>query len=165
NWEEATPESQGVDSTKLNAAVSYLKSHAGRDGVKELVIIRNGHMIWKGKQLTSASWVETATSPKIPASMPLGHPESHIDGRGVYAYNWWTNGVKPDGKRKWPGATSGTYSASGYNNNDMFVIPEWNMVIVRLGLDQGTDGPITDATYSTFLSKVGRAIMNATPKP
>jgi len=343
DWQEATPESQGVESTKLNAAVRYLESNAGRDGVKELVIIRNGYMIWKGtsidkvhgvwsltksftstvlglliddgkctldtlakdyvpnmaatyptvtlrhfttmtsgyyavgdephggykhgpsttpftpattplftppgskyaywdsamnqfgnvltriagepiehlfkrriadpvgmnrarwdwgdfgkvdgiavnggsgnsnkhifisarelarfghlflnrgkwrgKQLISPSWVDVATKVQVTAPTPVGHPESGIDGRGVYGYNWWANGIKPDGKRKWPGAPAGTYSASGANNNDMFVIPEWNMVIVRLGLDQGSDGPITDATYSAFLSKVGQAIM------
>ncbi|NQT84996.1 beta-lactamase family protein, partial [bacterium] len=61
NWEEATPESQGVDSTKLNAAVSYLKSHAGRDGVKELVIIRNGYMIWKGSNIDKVHGVWSLT--------------------------------------------------------------------------------------------------------
>ena len=35
-WETATPESQGVDSAKLNAAISYLKQQAPRDGVREL---------------------------------------------------------------------------------------------------------------------------------
>ncbi|MHC4355933.1 MAG: serine hydrolase domain-containing protein, partial [Planctomycetota bacterium] len=76
---------------------------------------------------------------------------------GTYGYNWWANGIKADGKRKWPDAPVGTYAASGYNNNDMFVISKWNMVIVRLGLDQ-RDVKITDATYDTFLKKVGEAI-------
>jgi CubicO group peptidase (beta-lactamase class C family) len=353
NWKEATPESQGIDSTRLNAAVSYLKNNSGRDGVKELVIIRNGYMVfkgtnidkvhgvwsltksftstvlgllvddgratldtrakdyvsgmaaayptvtlrhfttmtsgyyavgdeprgsykhgpsrtpfkpadkplftppgskyaywdsamnqfanvltriagepiealfkrkiadpigmnrgkwdwgdfgkingmvvnggsgnsnkhvqisarelarlghlflnqgkWKGKQLISRAWVEQATRAQVPASLPL-ELLSGADGRGVYGYNWWLNGIKHDadthasdrrGKRRWPGAPNGTYSASGYNNNDMFVIPEWNMVIVRLGLDQ-TEFPITDTIYGTFLQKIGQAIMNVT---
>jgi hypothetical protein len=41
----------------------------------------------------------------------------------------------------------------------MFVIPEWNMVIVRLGLDQ-RDFKITDEIYGTFIKKVGQAIMD-----
>jgi CubicO group peptidase (beta-lactamase class C family) len=132
-------------------------------------LARFGHLLlnrgkWKGKRLISASWVDAATGVQVPVTMPLGHPESGIDGRGVYGYNWWTNGIKPDGKRKWPGASTATYSASGYNNNDMFIIPEWNMVIVRLGLDEGSDGPITDATYGTFLNKVGQAATNASIK-
>jgi hypothetical protein len=86
---------------------------------------------------------------------------SGADGRGVYGYNWWLNGIKHDGKRKWPGAPPSTYSASGYNNNDMFVIPEWDMIIVRLGLDQ-TEFNVTDKIYGTFLQKVGQAIMDVT---
>jgi CubicO group peptidase (beta-lactamase class C family) len=132
-------------------------------------LARLGHLFlnrgrWKGKKLISERWIKAAPRTHVPASMPLGHPESGIDGRGVYGFNWWTNGVKPDGERKWPGAPPGTYSASGYNNNDMFIIPEWKMVIVRLGLDQGSDGAISDATYSTFLSKVGQAIIAGTVK-
>jgi CubicO group peptidase (beta-lactamase class C family) len=111
---------------------------------------------WKDKQLISAEWVDTATKAHVPALLPLAEL-SGADGRGVYGFNWWANGVRANGKRNWPGAPPGTYSASGYNNNDMFVIPEWNMVIVRLGLDQ-SQFPITDAIYSTFLQKVGQAI-------
>lgn len=124
-------------------------------------LARFGHLFlnkgkWKDKQLISAAWVDAGTCPHVPASLPL-HGLSGADGRGTYGYNWWANGIKADGKRKWPDAPAGTYSASGYNNNDMFVIPEWNMVVVRLGLDQGRLR-ITDKIYSTFLRKIGEAI-------
>jgi len=128
-------------------------------------LARLGHLFlnrgkWKGKQLISSAWVEQATKAQVPASLPLENL-SGADGRGVYGYNWWVNSIKHDGKRKWPGAPLGTYSASGYNNNDMFVIPEWNMVIVRLGLDQ-TEFGITDTIYGTFIQKLGQAIMDVT---
>jgi CubicO group peptidase (beta-lactamase class C family) len=124
-------------------------------------LARFGHLFlnrgkWKNKQLISSSWIDMATKAHVPASMPL-EPLSGADGRGVYGYNWWVNGIKPDGERNWPGAPSSTYAACGYNNNDMFVIPEWKMVIVRLGLDQ-SESAITDAIYSTFLEKVGQSI-------
>ncbi len=124
-------------------------------------LARFGHLflnrgLWNGRQLISQSWVDTATKAHVPASLPL-EQLSGADGRGVYGFNWWTNGVKPDGQRKWPDAQAGTYAASGYNNNDMFVIPEWNMVIVRLGLDE-RQKKITDAIYNAFLQKVGLAI-------
>jgi CubicO group peptidase (beta-lactamase class C family) len=124
-------------------------------------IARLGHLFlnrgnWDGRQLISARWVDDATKPHVPASVAVW-PDSGADGRGTYGFNWWTNGVKSDGQRKWPGAPLGTYAASGYNNNDMFVIPEWNMVIVRLGLDQA-QRRITDATYSSFIEQVGKAI-------
>jgi len=128
-------------------------------------LARFGHLFlnkgnWNGKQLIGESWVDAATKPQVPVSMPLGHPSS-ADGRGVYGYNLWSNGVKADSKRKWLGAPAGTYSASGYNNNDMFIIPEWNMVIVRLGLDE-SKFRIADTIYGTFLQKVGHATMDGT---
>jgi len=125
-------------------------------------LVRFGHLFlnrgkWKNKQLISASWVKAATKAHVPASIPL-EPLSGADGRGVYGFNWWVNGIKPDGKRNWPGAPYSTYAASGYNNNDMFIIPEWNMVIVRLGLDQ-SERSITNAVYSNFLEKIDQAII------
>ncbi len=124
-------------------------------------LARFGHLFlnrgkWKDKQLISAAWVDMATKSHVTASTPL-EPLSGADGRGVYGFNWWTNGIGPDGERNWPGVPAHTYSASGYNNNDMFIVPSWSMVIVRLGLDQN-DFLITDAIYSAFLEKVGQAI-------
>ncbi|MFC1717193.1 serine hydrolase [Candidatus Poribacteria bacterium] len=124
-------------------------------------LARFGHLFlnrgkWNGEQLISAAWVDAASSVQVPASMPL-EELSGADGSGVYGYNWWVNGIRTDGERKWPDAPLGTYSASGYNNNDMFVVPEWNMVIVRLGLDQG-ESKITDEIYNTFLRKTGQSI-------
>ncbi|MCU0880708.1 MAG: hypothetical protein MUF06_23305, partial [Pirellulaceae bacterium] len=79
-----------------------------------------------------------------------------IDGRGAYGFNWWRNGLKPDGKRKLPAAPEGMFWASGHNNNKCFVIPEWDMVIVRLGLD----GKAKDEVWNGFLAKVGAAILD-----
>ena len=128
-------------------------------------LARFGHLFlnrgkWNDKQLISESWVGAATKAHVPASLPL-EQLSGADGRGVYGYNWWANGTKANGKRKWPDAPPRTYSASGYNNNDMFIIPEWSMVIVRLGLDQ-SDLKITDMIYSDFLQRLGEAITDTT---
>ncbi|MHC4520853.1 MAG: serine hydrolase domain-containing protein [Planctomycetota bacterium] len=125
---------------------------------------RLGHLFlnegnWDGKQVIAADWVRAATKPHVSRAIEFW-PDSATDGRGVYGFNWWTNGVKVDGRRKWPGAPMGTYAASGYNNNDMFIIPEWNMVIVRLGLDQ-SQSRITDEIYGEFLRRVGLAIREA----
>jgi hypothetical protein len=60
-WQEVAPESQSVDSAKLDEAISYLKSHSGSDGVTELVIIRNGCMIWKGTNIDKMHGVWSLT--------------------------------------------------------------------------------------------------------
>ncbi|MCW5980511.1 MAG: serine hydrolase [Bryobacteraceae bacterium] len=126
---------------------------------------RFGHLFlnggeWAGRRLIGGGWVEQATRTQVAASTPLGHPESGIDGPGMYGYNWWTNGVKPNGKRKWEGVPGDAFAASGHNNNDMFVIPSWSVVAARLGLDQEGEGgfAITDDTYAGFLRLLGEAL-------
>lgn len=124
-------------------------------------IARLGHLYlnkgnWSGRQLISREWVESATSPQVPSDLPWAHPESNFDGRGVYGFNWWTNGIKPDGQRKWPDVPASTFAALGHNNNGLFVIPDWQLVIARLGLDE-KDRKIGDADWSMFLKKVGEA--------
>ena len=119
-----------------------------------LLFLNNGK--WEGRQLISSAWVRAATQSQVPTTIGLWL-DSAADGRGVYGFNWWTNGIRAGGSRKWSGAPPDTYAASGYNNNDMFVIPAWNMVIVRLGLDQ-SQFPITDAVYDEFLRQVEVAL-------
>jgi len=119
-----------------------------------LLFLNEGN--WNGRQLIGTEWVRMATRPQVSTTIPLW-PDSAADGRGVYGFNWWTNGVRADGTRKWPGVPAGAYSASGYNNNEMFVVPTWNMVIVRLGLDQN-QLHLTDGVYAEFLRKIGAAL-------
>lgn len=120
---------------------------------------RFGHLFlnrgkWKERQLISAAWVDAATRPQVPAALPLGKPECGPNGPGTYGYNWWVNGTGPDGKRKWPGAPAGTFVAAGFNNNQCFVIPEWQMVVVRLGLD----GSAKDGIWNGFFAGLTAAV-------
>jgi hypothetical protein len=108
-----------------------------------LLFLNRGN--WNGKQLISASWVDQATSTRVPASVP--------ESDGTYGFNWWVNGSE---KVRWPEAPASSFAAEGYNNNKCFVIPDWNMVIVRLG----KDGNVSDSVYSTFLGKVEDALIS-----
>lgn len=119
-----------------------------------LLFLRRG--VWRGWQVVPAEWIEQATRNQVPADLPL-FERSGADGRGTYGYNWWVNGTGADGRPHWPGAPAGTYAACGYNNNDLFVVPEWDMVVVRLGLDEA-DRTIEDETYGRFLELIGEAI-------
>jgi CubicO group peptidase (beta-lactamase class C family) len=119
---------------------------------------RFGHLFlnhgqWNGGQLVSPQWVAAATSAQVPRTLPLGH---EIDGRGIYGFNWWTNEVGADGKRRWPDAPADMFVATGWNNNRLYVIPKWQMVVVRLGLDQ-RDLRISDEVWSRFLGMIGEA--------
>jgi hypothetical protein len=48
------------------------------------------------------------------------------------------------------------FVATGWNNNRLYVIPKWQMVVVRLGLDQ-RDLRISDEVWSRFLGMIGEA--------
>ena len=60
-WQTASPESQGVDSAKLNQAMSYLASKCGSHGTDQAVVIRNGYMIWKGSDIGNSHNVWSAS--------------------------------------------------------------------------------------------------------
>jgi CubicO group peptidase (beta-lactamase class C family) len=109
---------------------------------------------WNGRQVIPASWVEEATRVQVPATLPWAQPESDIDGRGCYGFNWWCNGVKADGSRKFPAAPPEMFWAAGHNNNMCFVVPSWDVVIVRLGLD----GRAEDEVWNVFLNEFRMAL-------
>lgn len=91
---------------------------------------------WQDKQVIPAEWVKQATQNQVDTSLALlESPRQHIDARGCYGYNWWINGIKPDGTYLMPDTPVDTYFASGFNNNMLYIIPSWDLVLVRTGID------------------------------
>jgi CubicO group peptidase (beta-lactamase class C family) len=120
-------------------------------------LARFGHLFlnrgnWDGEQLLSSSWVDMATKAQVDQFLP-NYDSSSLNGPGSYGFNWWVNGKNSGGIRKWPSAPPKTYAAKGYNSNVCFVIPEWNMVIVRLGVD----GNMADIQWDLFLKMVSES--------
>ena len=119
------------------------------------LFLNNG--FWDGEQLISKEWVEMATSVQVPNTVPVADTDrKNTVGPGCYGFNWWVNGRTADGKLKLPGAPEDCYFASGLNNNKCIVIPQWNMVIVRMGEDGHPENP--DKVYGTFLKMLGQSI-------
>jgi CubicO group peptidase (beta-lactamase class C family) len=113
---------------------------------------------WNGEQLISRDWVKKATSVQVPADLPVAETDrKNIKGPGCYGYNWWVNGRLANGKLKLPGAPEDCYFASGHNNNKCIVIPQWNMVVVRMGEDGHPEYP--DFVYGTFLKMLGDSLI------
>jgi CubicO group peptidase (beta-lactamase class C family) len=109
---------------------------------------------WDGVPLISSSWVDQATRLQVPITVPWsGH---RFDVSGQYGFNWWVNDPND---MLWNGAPEGTYAAKGLNNNKLFVIPKWRMVVVRLGEDG--DGDIADEIWGIFFSMIDGARQNA----
>jgi CubicO group peptidase (beta-lactamase class C family) len=148
----------------LADATSRVPNWTGGLVISAADLARFGHLFlnegnWAGRQLIEASWVRQATHVQVPPSIPNALPSSTRKGSGCYGYHWWPNGVTPTGHRRWPDAPPSTYARSGYNNNDLFVLPAWNTVIVRLGLDQQEDN-FTTAEQNAFLKQVGQALLD-----
>ena len=121
---------------------------------------------WNGKQLLSPEWVEEATSVQVAVST-LGRSRSFLS--GAYGFYWWTNGVMAHGRRRWPSAPPRAYTAHGHNANFCLVVPEWNMVIVRLGRERIREGGGSlaqlDELWDTFLGKLGKALTSGPGGP
>jgi CubicO group peptidase (beta-lactamase class C family) len=111
---------------------------------------------WNGKELLPSSFVEEVTRNQAPAAGKSAFLHSR------YGFYWWTNDVMPDGKRPWPAAPPGTYTSHGHSSNFCFVVPKWNMVVVRMGtipLSSGAGGlRYEDARRNTFFAKLGEAL-------
>ncbi|GEM_PF-127244 len=103
-----------------------------------------------------------ATPVQVPSTIPNDVlPRSR--GAGVYGFNWWVNGIKPDGQRLWPGARPQTYYANGLHNNVCIVVPKWRMVIARTNggrKDGSANTPANvDEIWSRFFSRLAEAII------
>ena len=109
---------------------------------------------WKDKQLISEQWVREATRSQVPDSLPIGDTDrKDVKGNGRYGFNWWVRGNMGD----MPHTPLNTYYMSGFNNNMCFVIPEWNMVVIRMG-DDGNPPEGKRYVYDLFFRELGKAI-------
>ena len=147
-----------VDGIKLNN-VSGVHGEGIRTTARDLA--RLGRLFlnrgrWNNDQLIDESFINQATTNQV----PVNYEYKNLDLRGRYGLFWWTNGVKADGTRAWSSAPANAYTAHGNNCNFCFVIPEWNMVVVRMGTS-----PIirksyneTELMWNTFFEKLSSAL-------
>jgi CubicO group peptidase (beta-lactamase class C family) len=143
-------------------AVSNTSGNFGqgvRVSARELA--RLGHLYlnqgsWDGERLLDARFVKQATSPQVPARLVHSGRRPGFDGRGVYGYGWWANGERPNGKRKWPSAPEGTFCAQGDRNNRLCVMPEWGVVVARVG-GGGTPRDAAEI-WDGFFARLGEAV-------
>jgi CubicO group peptidase (beta-lactamase class C family) len=112
---------------------------------------------WNGKQLLSEEWCKMATTNQVPANIPV-YPgdRASAEGSGSYGFNWWVNSA--DGLSRMPEAPLNVAYMSGKNHNICCLIPEWNMVIVRMGDDQNPpEGK--HVVWNEFLKRIGKSLV------
>ncbi|MDY0781230.1 serine hydrolase [Tenacibaculum sp. IB213877] len=84
-----------------------------------LLYLHNGN--WKGEHLFDKDWVEYATTPT---------PTSN----GWYGAQIWLNAGN-----RFPDVPTSMYSFNGYQGQYVFILPEQDLVVVRLGLTKNLD--------------------------
>ena len=96
-WQQASPESQGVDSAKLQAAVEYLREAAGQQGVKRMVIVRNGRMIWRGPEAATAQgvWSVTKAFTSTAQGLLIEDGKCTLDTLAKTMIRLWRNTIRP----------------------------------------------------------------------
>ena len=60
-WQRITPESQGFDTDKLHEALKYLHANSNGVGTNEMVIVRNGYLIWEGPDANNVHEIYSCT--------------------------------------------------------------------------------------------------------
>jgi CubicO group peptidase (beta-lactamase class C family) len=104
--------------------------------------------VWNGKRLISSRYLSYATQPRTARDLPPFDPSAwYVHLPGNYGLNWWTNGPKPEGELQWPHAPRHTFVAQGNKNNNCFVVPEWRLVVVRLGDDRIVPMEVYDRVF------------------
>ena len=140
------------DSVKINFGGTGLRMSASEQARFGLLYLNDGR--WNGEQLVPAEWVRASTNNQVPESLALGDTDrKSTDGRGTYGYNWW---VIPEGE----GHPAAAYT-SGLNHNVCLIVPEWDLVIVRMGVD-GNPEAGKQVVYTELLRRLAGGM--ATPR-
>ena len=114
-----------------------------------LLVLNEGR--WRGQQLIPEDYLLAATSNQVPEDIALPKTgREDTDGRGIYGYNWWVINKGKDA----PVAAAFT---SGLNHNVCLIVPEWDMVIVRMGVD-GNPAMSKHKVYSQVLRRLAAGI-------
>lgn len=146
------------DGLRVNDAAGYLAGIkiTARDMARfGLLFLNRGN--WDGKQLVDPAWVDQATTNQVPVTLAY----ANWDGRGIYGFNWYVNGLMANGQRRWPSAPPRTFSPRGGKSNCCFVVPEWNMVIVHLEAEARLDLKAADPIWEYFFRRLSRAVQPA----
>ena len=137
----------GENAIPCNGGAGYVVS--GVD-INALAMARFGWLFcqrgrWNDEQLISTRYIDYATAQRVPNSIPPFDPKAwYVSVPGCYGLNWWMNGVAVTNKRLWPSIPSSSFAAQGNKNNICIIVPEWNLVLVRLGEDKIIDISLFD---------------------
>ncbi|OAV46124.1 serine hydrolase [Lewinella sp. 4G2] len=137
---------EDVDGVPINFGGTGLRMSASEQARFGWLMLNDG--VWDGERILPAGWAATATQNQVGPEVKLADTDrKSTDGTGRYGYNWW---VINEGKDA-PVAAAFT---SGLNHNVCLIIPAWNLVIVR----QGVDGNPAVPKYEVYAEVLRRLV-------
>lgn len=98
-----------------------------------LLFLRNG--VWKDRRLLPEDWVKYSTEP-APA-----FAKTTLKGKAncqSYGAQWWLNKPTPEKNctRPYPDGPENVYLASGHHGQNLIIMPDQNIILVRNGADR-----------------------------
>ena len=123
-----------TDAKGMMMGSSYMFASA-RDWAKiGQLMLNKGEL--NGQRFVTQAWVEKSVTP------------NNSENKGSYGYQWWLN--KGEQNKLWPSLPDNTYAALGNREQRLVIVPDEQLVIVRLGWSKGDY--IGDANFSTMVS-------------
>lgn len=148
-WRTASPESQGVNSAKLNGALAFLGRRLGGVGVSETAVVRNGYLIWQGTNIDACHkvWSCTKTFTSTVLGLLVQDGKCTLDTRAAEHWPTLDDRYPPYGRitlRHLATMTSG-YQAVGRGYDD----PRWDQPVAPLA-EPGTQWRYNDNPMNLF---------------
>ncbi len=155
------------DGVGIHVASSYLYTTAR--GLARLGQLLLDDGMWNGERILAEGWTRYLTTLAPAFGTTPVTVEHHMHNPGAH---WYVNVGDPERglERPWPALPPDAFGASGHWGKAMWVIPSWDMVVVRLGDDRrygcsypvqpdcepDTSSPVF--TKAVFLEKLAAAV-------
>ncbi len=78
-----------------------------------------------GRTILSPRWIQYSLQP------------TPTNEEGTYGAHWWLNTDPAEGERRWPSLDPDVFAATGFEGQYVMVVPQHDLVVVRLGVDRG----------------------------
>lgn len=138
-----------VNGHKINFGGTGLRMSASEQARFGLLLLNGGK--WNDQSVLPADYCANAIINQVPANLPLADTDrKSTDGTGRYGFNWWIINKGTD-------APVSAAFTSGLNHNVCLIVPEWDMVIVRMGVD-GNPEKAKHEVYAEVLKRLAKGV-------